>query len=200
MKKLESRCKTLNKSKRGTAFILSAPAGTGKTTLISRLTHEFDHLVRSISFTTRRPRNNEKEGHDYHFVSFQEFKHKIDQGHFIEYAEVFGNFYGTDKTSIDKLLEQGFDVVLVIDTQGALAIKPFFPGVYIFMGPPSMEELSRRLRNRETENDGDIQVRLEWAKHEIEQASKYDYQIINGDLEETYQTLKSIIIAEHHKT
>ena len=186
-------------SSRGQAFIVSAPAGTGKTTLVDRLTNEFPHIVRSISYTTRKPRGNEVEGQDYHFVSFQEFEHKINQGDFIEYAQVFGNFYGTEKKSVEKLLEKGLDVVLVIDTQGALEIKPFFKGVYIFMGPPSMEELEKRLRERETDSHEDIELRLSWAHKEIEKASHYDYNITNCNLEKTYDVLKSIFIAEKNK-
>lgn len=198
-KKLESKCRILNKEKRGQAFILSAPAGTGKTTLVERLTSEIPHIVRNISFTTREPRGEEKEGLDYHFISFQEFKHKIERNDFIEYAEVFGNYYGTDKKAVERLLDQGNDVVLVIDTQGALAIKPFFKGVYIFMGPPSFEELEKRLRNRQTDSDDDIEKRLSWAHKELEQASLYDYNIVNCNLEKTYTILKSIFLAEKHK-
>lgn len=200
MKKFENRCKTLSNIKRGKAFILSAPAGTGKTTLVDRLTREFKQIVRSISFTTRQPRGQEKEGHDYHFISFQEFERKINKGDFIEYVEVFGNFYGTEKEAVEKLLDQGCDVVLVIDTQGALAIKPFFKGVYIFMSPPSMQELEKRLRERGTDSAVDIDLRLSWAHNEMEQAWHYDYNVINSNLEETYQVLKSIYIAEKYKT
>ena len=189
----------LNSSKKGQAFILSAPAGTGKTTLVDRLTAEFQGIVRSVSYTTRKPRGNEQEGKDYHFLSFQEFEHKINRGDFIEYAEVFGNFYGTGKASVGKLLDQGLDVVLVIDTQGALEIKPFFDGVYIFMGPPSIEELEKRLRERETDTQDDIELRLSWAQKELQQAPHYDYNIVNCDLENTYTVLKSIFIAEKYK-
>lgn len=199
MKKLGSKCKILNNKRRGQAFILSAPAGTGKTTLVNRLTQEFPHIVRSVSYTTRKPRGDEKEGLDYHFVSFQEFEHKVKRGDFIEYAEVFGNFYGTDRTSFEHQLEQGRDIVLVIDTQGALKIKPFLRGVYIFMGPPSFEELKKRLKDRNTDSEEHIALRLSWAKQEMQQAHHYDYNIINSDLEETYHILKSIFIAEQFK-
>jgi guanylate kinase len=189
----------LSNIKKGQAYILSAPAGTGKTTLVNRLTNEASHIVRNISYTTREIREGEKEGVDYHFISFQEFQHKINKGDFVEYAEVFGNFYGTDKTSVEILLNQGKDVVLVIDTQGAMAIKPFFKGVYIFMGPPSFEELEKRLRNRKTESSDDIETRLLWAQKEIEHAKQYDYNIVNCNLEKTYTVLKSIFIAEKYK-
>lgn len=184
---------------KGNAYILSAPAGTGKTTLVNRLTKEVPHIVRNISYTTRTLRGDEKEGDDYHFIGFQEFERKINKGDFIEYAEVFGNFYGTDKASVDRLLNQGKDVVLVIDTQGALAIKPFFKGIYIFMGPPSYKELEKRLRSRKTDSPEDVEKRLSWAQKEIDQAPFYDYNIINCDLEKTYVILKSIFLAEKYK-
>jgi len=185
--------------KKGQVYILSAPAGTGKTTLMNRLTKEHSHIVRSISYTTRPPRGKEEEGLDYHFVSFQEFEHKIKKGDFIEYAEVFGNFYGTDKKSVERLLKQGSDVVLVIDTQGAVAIKPFFKGISIFMGPPSFEELEKRLRSRKTDSQEDIETRLSWAHKEMDQAKLYDYNIVNCDFEKTYTILKSIFLAEKYK-
>lgn len=200
MKKFESRCKILNNKERGKAFILSAPAGTGKTTLVDRLTSKFPQLVRSISFTTRKPRGKEQEEHDYYFISFQEFERKINKGDFIEYVEVFGNFYGTGKDNVEALLNQGYDVILVIDTQGALAIKPFFKGIYIFMGPPSIQELEKRLKARGTDSPAEIERRLSWAHNEIEQACHYDYNVINANLEETYGILKSIYIAEKYKT
>ena len=189
----------MSNTRKGHAYILSAPAGTGKTTLVNRLTEEVPHIVRNISYTTREMREGEKEGVDYHFISFQEFEHKINRGDFVEYAEVFGHFYGTDKASVELLLNQGNDVVLVIDTQGAMAIKPFFKGVYIFMGPPSFEELEKRLRNRKRESSKDIETRLSWAQKEIEHAKQYDYNIVNCNLEKTYNVLKSIFIAEKYK-
>jgi guanylate kinase len=182
--------------KRGKAFILSAPAGTGKTTLVHRLVDSCPNTVKNISYTTRKPRENEKDGVDYHFISFQEFERKINKGQFLEYAEVFGHFYGTSHESIEKLLGQGKNVMLVIDTQGALALRPSFKGVYIFMSPPSMEELERRLDQRQTECEESLKKRLNWAHNEMECAVHYDYHIVNQDLDETYSILKSIILAE----
>ncbi|MCH9633905.1 MAG: Guanylate kinase [Chlamydiae bacterium] len=199
MKKLGSSCKTLNKKNHGVPFILSAPAGTGKTTLVKKLTSEADHIVRNVSYTTRSPRGNEENGKDYHFISFQDFERKIKKGDFLEYAEVFGNFYGTCKESVNKLLVGGFDAVLILDTQGALKIKEFLEGVYIFMSPPSLEELESRLINRKTEKPEDLIRRLSWAHHEIEQAKYYDYHIVNCQIEKAYQALKSIFHAEKFK-
>lgn len=185
--------------KKGIAFILSAPAGTGKTTLVEKLTSEEPHIVRNISYTTRAPRKGEVEGKDYHFISFQEFERKIKKNDFLEYAEVFGHFYGTCKESVEKLLNKGCDAVLVIDTQGALAIKKLLKGVYIFVSPPSLKELEKRLVNRKTESASELKTRLEWASRELKQAVHYDYNIVNSDLKEAYIALKSIFIAEKFK-
>lgn len=182
--------------KRGKTFIISAPAGTGKTTLVQKLTSDCKHIVKNVSYTTRKPRDDEQNGVDYHFISFQEFERKIKKGHFLEYAEVFGHFYGTCTESIERILDQGKDVVLVIDTQGALAIKSLHKGVYIFLSPPNIEELTQRLKKRKTESDESLRKRLSWAHHEMEQVVHYDYHIINHDLEEAYLALKSIFIAE----
>lgn len=183
----------------GTLFIVSAPAGTGKTTLVEKLVEELPHAVRSISYTTRPPRAGEKDGRDYHFVSFQEFHRKIEKGEFLEYAEVFGHFYGTAKKCVDSLLNKNLDTVLVIDTQGALALKKSCKGVYIFLSPPSIEELKERLQKRNTESLKELELRLSWAKQEINKANHYDYHLINQDLDETYQALKSIFVAERLK-
>lgn len=184
---------------KGTAFIISAPAGTGKTTLVKKLTKEFPTLVKSVTYTTRSPRKVEEPGKDYYFLSYQEFERKVNQKHFLEYAEVFGHFYGTDKETIAKLLDQGLDVILVIDTQGALEIKSFFNGVYVFLAPPSFEELKNRLVKRATESPDELEKRLSWAKHELEQAPHYDYCIINDDLKKSYDQLRAVYIAERLK-
>lgn len=184
---------------KGTAYILSAPAGTGKTTLVDKLTEEFPKVVRNVSYTTRSPREGEKDGVDYHFVSFQEFERKIKRGDFLEYAEVFGNFYGTCIESVEKLLEKGFDTIMVIDTQGADAVRNKFHAVHIFLSPPSMEELERRLKARKTENQEQLKLRLSVAKEEMKRAHQYDYHIVNCDLEKAYSALKSIFIAQKYK-
>lgn len=185
---------------KGLAFILSAPAGTGKTTLVQKLTKEFSCIKMSVSYTTREPRVGEVDGIDYHFVTPDDFMKKIIQGDFLEYAKVFDYYYGTSKSDLIKELENGFHVVLVIDTQGALNIKDSFKATSIFVIPPSFEELKRRLTHRSTESQESINQRLEWAKHEVEVAQFYDYQITNEELKTAYEALRSIIIAEEHKT
>lgn len=184
---------------RGIAYIVSAPAGTGKTTLVKKLTKEFPSAQRSITYTTRPKRASEEHGKDYYFVSFQEFEKKIEKKEFLEYAQVFGHFYGTCKKSIEKLLEQGYDTILVIDTQGALEIKPFFKGVYIFLSPPSLEELKKRLTRRKTESPSDLETRLRWAHEELKQSAHYDYHLVNQDLKQTYDEFRSIYLAERLK-
>ncbi len=188
-----------NKDK-GLLFVISAPAGTGKSTLVEMILAEFaDDIAESCSATTREPRPGEVIGKHYDFISTQEFEQKIEAGEFLEYARVFGNDYGTRKEEVAQLQAQGKHVVLVIDTQGAMKIKSQVPGVYIFISPPSFEELRRRLFKRRTESEDKIQERLLWAKQEMALADQYDYQIINDDLEITYQILRSIFVAEEHK-
>jgi guanylate kinase len=190
----------LGNLKKGLAFVVSAPAGTGKTTLVSRLTEEFPCVIQSISYTTRPMRPNEQQGIDYHFISEEEFLRKAQQGQFLEYARVFDYYYGTSKQFIIDQQTQGKHVVLVIDTQGALQLKEFFTASFIFISPPSFEELYQRLHKRQTEAPHVVEQRLSWAEKEVEAAYHYDYHIINEDIEIAYHVLKSIFIAEEHRT
>jgi guanylate kinase len=192
--------KVLGNLERGLLFVISAPAGTGKSTLVDRILEEFpEEIAQSCSCTTRSPRPSEISKRHYEFLSIEEFEEKIAAGDFLEYAKVFGNYYGTQKEEV-KRLQEGKHVVLVIDTQGAMQIKQQqIPAVFIFISPPSFEELSRRLFKRRTEEKEKIQERLLWAKQEIEMVPHYDYHIINDDLNITYQVLRSIFIAEEHK-
>jgi guanylate kinase len=185
---------------KGLLFIVSAPAGTGKTTLVTKLTHEFSKIKRSISYTTRNPRSGELNGIDYHFVTKETFEEMISAKEFLEYAEVFGKYYGTAKKNVIDELENGFHVIMVIDTQGALNIKEKIKNTSIFISPPSHDELTRRLHTRSLDSHDSISLRLQWAEHEIKLAPYYDYKIINDDIDVAYQVLKSIIIAEEHKT
>ncbi len=203
-----SRFKTLNNGspklignhEKGLVFVISAPAGTGKTTLTERLCREFKGQIQeSISCTTRSKRVNESEGLHYHFINHDQFKEKIQTDAFLEYAEVFDHYYGTLKTEISAPLEKGIHVVLVIDTQGAMKIRDLIDAVFIFIAPPTLDELERRLRKRQTESEEMIEKRLKWAEKEITYAEHYDYFIINQDLEVAYQALKSIVIAEEHR-
>lgn len=192
--------KVLGNEKRGRLFIVSAPAGTGKSTLVEMILGEFPHEVaESCSCTTRAARPGEVDGLHYTFVSFEEFEKEIEATAFLEYAKVFGNYYGTRKEEVERLRHQGKHVVLVIDTQGAMQIKQEVDGVFIFISPPSLDELRRRLLKRCTETPEKIEERLEWAKHELPLAVHYDYHIVNDDLAITYQILRSILIAEEHK-
>jgi guanylate kinase len=185
---------------KGLLFVISAPAGTGKSTLVEMILEEFpQEIAESCSCTTRPPRLGEISKRHYEFISVEEFEKKIAANEFLEYAKVFGNYYGTRKEEVARLQAQGKHVVLVIDTQGAMKVKQQLPAIFIFISPPSFEELRRRLFKRRTEDVENIQERLLWAKQEIEMAPYYDYHIINDHLDSTYQVLRSIFIAEEHK-
>ncbi len=183
----------------GLVFVISAPAGTGKTTLVRMLMEEFQRVVESVSFTTRPPRENEVPERDYHFISEAEFEKKIKEGEFIEYAKVFGNYYGTSMKFLESQQEKGKHVILVIDTQGALQLKKKLDAVFIFISPPSLEELRARLYRRRSESEEAIEHRLSWAEKEMALAPKYDYHIVNDNLKVAYEALKSILIAEEHR-
>ena len=185
--------------KQGLLFVVSAPAGTGKTTLVKMLKEEFPHVVDSISFTTRSPRASEVPGRDYHFITDAEFEKKIAAKEFLEYAEVFHHYYGTSKKMVESEQKKGHHVCLVIDTQGAMQLKGKIEAVFIFISPPSIEELRARLYRRKSETEEAIQTRLSWAENEMALAPKYDYHIINDNLKTAYDALRSILIAEEHK-
>lgn len=184
---------------RGLVFVISAPAGTGKTTLVRMLTDEFDCVTESVSFTTRKPRVNEREGVDYFFVSDARFQTMIEEGEFLEYAHVFHHYYGTSRHALEKQLGQGKHVILVIDTQGAEQVKKHIDAVHIFIRPPNFDELKQRLHGRQSETKEAIATRLSWAERELEAAGGYDYQVVNEDLKTAYEILRSILIAEEHK-
>ncbi len=186
--------------KKGLAFVVSAPAGTGKTTLVRMLIEEFSCVVESVSHTTRSPRPNEVEGRDYFFISRLEFEKKIQAGEFLEYAEVFGHLYGTSRKFVVDRQERGKHVILVIDTQGALQLMEKMEATFIFISPPSLEELKSRLHRRKSETEEAMAQRLSWAQKEISLASRYHYHIINDHLKVAYEVLRSILIAEEHKT
>ncbi|GAB5045967.1 guanylate kinase [Thermodesulfovibrio sp. TK110] len=186
--------------KRGNIFVISAPSGAGKTTLCSRLLKALPDLKMSISHTTRKPRHGEIDGVDYFFVDKKTFEKMIANEEFIEWAEVYGNFYGTSKNIIFQLIKQGYDILLDIDTQGAKSIKKIYPEtILIFILPPSMEELERRLLQRNEDKDI-IKRRLSKAGEEISQYKFYDYIVINDNLEKALNDLLCIICAERLKT
>lgn len=185
--------------RKGLIFVISAPAGTGKTTLVRMLREEFHNVVESISFTTRPPRPNEVPGRDYNYITLSEFKQKIKEKEFLEYAEVFHNFYGTSKKFVEGQLEKGKHVILVIDTQGALQLVEELEAVFVFISPPSLEELRARLYRRRSETEEVIETRLSWAEKEMALAANYDYHIVNDHLKTAYDALRSILIAEEHR-
>lgn len=191
--------KLLGNLQKGHLFIISAPAGTGKTTLVKKLINEFPCVKSSVSFTTRLPRPREVNGIDYKFITRKEFEKKIEQGEFIEYVELYGDYYGTSKKYIETLQNEGNHVILVIDTQGGLKLKKLLKSTLIFIMPPSLEELSARLYKRKSESPEVIETRLKWAEIELEDAKYYDYAIVNDNLKTAYEALKSILIAEEHR-
>lgn len=180
--------------------MLSAPAGTGKTTLVRMLLNEFDCVAESVSCTTRPMRPGEVPDLDYHFLSETEFLSRVEAKDFLEHANVFGYHYGTSRAFVEQQQEAGKHVFLVIDTQGAMQLKNnHFDAVYVFLSPPSIEELKTRLKKRKTESQEVIAQRLSWAEQELEMVRHYDYHLINDELEEAYAILRSIVIAEEHK-
>jgi guanylate kinase len=181
-------------------FIISAPSGSGKSTLVNRVRQCIPNLEFSISYTTRNPRGAEQNGREYFFVGREEFESMIEQNEFLEHANVFGNYYGTARRFLRKAQEQGSDLLLDIDVQGAAQIKKKLPqSISIFILPPNRNELEKRLRERGQDNEETIQRRLEAASREIENYGKYDYILVNEDLGESVAGLKSILLSERLK-
>ena len=178
----------------GNIFVISAASGTGKTTLIARLLQHHSDIRVSVSHTTRAPRRGEENGKHYHFVSVPEFERMIEEGQFVEYAKVYGNYYGTSTQSLESLTRQGVDVILEIDTQGAEQIRRLLPQAYsIFIAPPSLATLEQRLHQRAADAPQVIAVRLAEARNEIEQARLFDYLVVNDDLTAAEAALLHII-------
>ncbi len=187
--------------RRGILFVISAPSGAGKTTLCRELMKAFPDLNLSVSYTTREKRRGEVDGRDYRFIDRKSFQKMIDEGQFAEWAEVHGELYGTSIKSIREAEREGRDLILDIDWQGAKQIKERIgKGVYIFILPPSMEELERRLRSRGKDSDEVIERRLKNAEEELRHAEWYDYNVMNDDLDEALSCLKAIVIAERCRT
>ena len=180
-----------------TVFIISAPSGSGKSTLVTRLMNEVENLTFSVSYTTRAPRGAEKDGEAYCFIDRTEFERRIAGDEFLEYAEVFGNYYGTHSSALGDAAARGKDLVLDIDVQGAAQLKKRIPdAVSVFVLAPSREELEKRLRARSQDKEEVIRRRLADAAKEIRNWSLYDYVLVNNDLELAAETLKSIVRAE----
>jgi len=177
--------------------IVSAPSGSGKSTLVGRLLEKYPELLFSVSYTTRIPRGRERPGENYHYVSRQEFEARIARDEFLEYAQVFGNYYGTHSSFLERARAEGRDLVLDIDVQGARQLKSKIPdAVSIFILAPSRHILEQRLRARSEDSEEVIQRRLREAAREIENYSAYDYVLINREVEAAVNTLAAILQAE----
>lgn len=178
---------------RGKLVVISGPSGSGKGTVLSKVLTD-DNIHYSVSATTRAPREGEKNGVHYFFITREEFQEKISSGEMLEYAEYCGNFYGTPKEAVVRELEKGKDVILEIETEGALKIKKAVPeALFIFISPPSEEELFRRLKGRGTEPEEVINKRLEVAKREMEKAEIYDFVVINDEVSKASKEILEII-------
>jgi guanylate kinase len=181
--------------------VVSGPSGSGKNRVISEAMKEIRGLRYSISATTRQKRSNERDGIDYHFVSMSRFQDMIRQDDLLEYAEVYGNFYGTPREPIEDILAAGEDVILDLDVQGALQIRQrCLDAVLVFLLPPSIAELERRIRSRGTDDEETIQRRMNSALREISALSQYTYMIVNDELEDAVRSLVAIIEAERCRT
>jgi guanylate kinase len=184
----------------GNLYVVAAPSGAGKSSLVKALLELDSHLAVSVSHTTRAPRGQEQQGREYHFVDAAEFRRMIDRGEFFEWAEVHGNRYGTSKAAIEQRIAGGDDVVLEIDWQGALQIKRLFPNaVLVFVLPPSWAELEQRLRRRGEDGDAVIAQRMANARAEVAQARHFDFVIINALFETALFDLKAIVHSQRLK-
>jgi guanylate kinase len=187
----------MSSSRRGTLFIVSAPSGTGKTTLVERLVQVVPGLRLSRSYTSRAARPGEADGADYHFISRERFEAMIAAGAFLEWADVFGHYYGTGAADTEACLAYGEDVVLVIDVQGAQHVRSLArETVDIFVLPPSAEVLEQRLRGRSKDSEDQIRRRLEVAKHEVGEYSRYAYVVVNDEVDAAVDRLRALVLAE----
>lgn len=183
--------------KQGNLFIISAPSGAGKTTLARGLNEALPDTAFSISHTTRPQRGNEVHGVDYYFIKEWEFREMVDRGEFLEYARVYGNWYGTSMAAVNELMQQGRTVLLDIDWQGARDVRLRMPGsLSIFILPPSLEELENRLRERDQDSEEVIQQRMKQARDEMEHADEYEFVVVNDDFDRALQELCAIVSGE----
>jgi len=184
----------------GLYVVVSAPSGTGKTSILREVLRMCPNLLFSVSYTTRPRRPGEKDGKDYYFITEEAFKDKLDRGEFAEWEENYGYIYGTSSKTMKEFLQKGFDLVLDIDWRGAKTLKKNYPGgVFVFILPPSTDELEKRLRGRGVESKQNIDKRLAKALDEIKEIIWYDYLIFNDHLETAVDTLRSIYVAEKSK-
>ncbi|HET8946116.1 MAG TPA: guanylate kinase [Candidatus Polarisedimenticolia bacterium] len=185
----------------GGLLVVSAPSGAGKTTLCRRLLQALPGLVFSVSHTTRAPRTGERPGVDYHFVTREEFEKRRRAGEFLEWAVVGGELYGTSSRQVEEIHREGHDVLLDVDTQGAMAVRRLRPeAVLIFILPPGPEALRARLLARGSESEESLEKRLRLAAGEVARAGEYDYQVINDDLDAAFDRLRSIVVATRCRT
>src|SRR5881296_1964348 len=185
------------RARRGLLFVVSAPSGAGKTTLVERLVERTPNLKMSRSYTSRAAREGETDGVDYNFVTRPQFEAMVADGQFLEWAEVFGNLYGTGAADTDTLLASGHDVVLVIDVQGARKVRARgLETTTVFVMPPSMAVLEQRLRGRSKDSEAEIQHRLQVARDEVAAYSEYDFVVVNDELTSAVDRLRSIVVAE----
>lgn len=190
----------MKRDQKGIMVVVSAPSGTGKTTIIDELLKENPELfVRTVSCTTRPPRRGEKDKIDYYFLTLEQFEKKKAAGEFLETAEIYGYLYGTLREEVQNKLKLGHNVILIIDIQGAQHLMGKEDAVYIFIEPPSMKELERRIRARKTDTEEVIEKRLSRAKSELKEKNKYDYVVVNDSFKEACRTIKKIIIDESLK-
>lgn len=183
-------------NQKGILIVLSGPSGAGKGTICKALLEKADFWL-SVSATTRLPRTGEVEGKNYYFLTKDEFEKRIQQDDFLEYAHVYGNYYGTPKSSVIEAIENGKDVILEIDIQGALKVKEAYPGgVFVFILPPSMEELKNRIIQRGSETPESLMTRFKSAYQEINYVSKYNYAVVNDTVDEAVRKIQAIIAAE----
>jgi guanylate kinase len=193
--------KTPARPRRGLLFIVSAASGTGKTTLVERLVHAVSGLKMSRSYTSRQARDGEHDGVDYNFITRDRFEQMAREGEFLEWADVFGNCYGTSAADTETCLARGEDVVLVIDVQGARQVRTRgIETVGIFVLPPSALILEQRLRGRSKDTEEQIRRRLEVARREVAEYAQYEYVVINDDVELAVDRLRSIVLAERART
>ena len=182
---------------RGVLIVISGPSGAGKGTICKALLEKHKEISLSVSATTRNPRVGEVDGINYHFLTKEDFIGRIEENDFLEYAEVYGNYYGTPKSNVEKILDSGRDVILEIDIQGALKVKEQSnEGVFIFILPPSMEELKQRIINRGSETPESLMTRFKSAYKEINYVSKYNYAVVNDTVEKAVEKIEAILLAE----